>query len=116
VGVAFIGCNIRNTSPNPLLVLFRHLYKNLKLGVVSNNILYSLIYGLRQIFLAVGIRKYRMDTKYKYHPYKAQAYEEIFGVNEENRSAFCYEMQERANNDHRFLTANCFTLANALLR
>jgi hypothetical protein len=87
--------------------------------VVNNNILYSLIYGLRKFLLkSVYLNSewiLNILRKYKYHPYKAQAYEEIFGVNEESRSAFCYEMQESANNDHRFLTANCFTLANALL-
>jgi hypothetical protein len=34
---------------------------------------------------------------------------EIFAVDEESRSAFCYEMQEHANNDRRFLSAICFT-------
>jgi hypothetical protein len=68
--------------------------------------------SLRQISLEVGLCKSRIQTilrKYKYHPYKAQCHQEIFAVDEESRSAFCYEMQERANNDRRFLSAICFT-------
>jgi hypothetical protein len=68
--------------------------------------------SLRQISLEVGLCKSRIQTilrKYKYHPYKAQCHQEIFAVDEESRSAFCYEMQERANNDGHFLSAICFT-------
>jgi hypothetical protein len=68
--------------------------------------------SLRQISLEVGLCKSQIQTilrKYKYHPYKAQCHQEIFAVDEESRSAFCYEMQERANNDRRFLSAICFT-------
>jgi hypothetical protein len=70
------------------------------------------ISSLRQISLEVGLCKSQIQTilrKYKYHPYKAQCHQEIFAVDEESRSAFCYEMQERANNDRRFLSAICFT-------
>jgi hypothetical protein len=69
-------------------------------------------YSLRQISLEVGLCKSRIRkilTKYKYHPYKAQCYQKIFAVDEESRSPFCYEMQERANNDRLFLLAIGFT-------
>jgi hypothetical protein len=70
-------------------------------------------YSLRQISVEIGSRKSGIRNtlrKYKYYPYKAQYYQEIFAVGEESRSAFCYEMQERTNNNyHRFLSAICFS-------
>jgi hypothetical protein len=38
-----------------------------------------------------------MLRKYKYHPYKIQCHQQIFAVDEENKSETCYEIQERAN-------------------
>ncbi|XP_031329394.1 uncharacterized protein LOC116181049 [Photinus pyralis] len=69
-------------------------------------------YSLRQISHETGLCKSRVWMilkKYKYHPYKPQCHQEIFYVDEESRSAFCYEIQERANNDRRFLSSICFT-------
>jgi hypothetical protein len=56
-----------------------------------------------------GIRIRNILRKYKYHPYKAQCHQEIFAVDKKRRNAFCYEMQERVNNDRRFLLLICFT-------
>lgn len=67
---------------------------------------------MRQISIEVGLSKSRIWEilkKYKYHPFKFQCHQEIFAVDNENRSAFCYEMQERANDDRRFLSSICFT-------
>jgi hypothetical protein len=69
-------------------------------------------YSLRQISLEVSLCKSRILNilrKYKYHPYKAQRHQHIFAVDEKRRSAFCYQIQERANKDCRFLSAICFT-------
>lgn len=69
-------------------------------------------YSLRQISNEVGLCKaavLNILKKNKYHPYKPQCHQEIFPPDEETRSAFCEDMQERANNDRRFLSSVCFT-------
>jgi hypothetical protein len=38
-----------------------------------------------------------------------QCHQEIFGVDEESRSALCYKMQESTDKDRHFLLAICFT-------
>lgn len=46
---------------------------------------------------------WKVLEKYEYHPYMSQCHQEIFAVDDERRSAFCYDMQERAKNERRFL-------------
>lgn len=40
--------------------------------------------------------------------YKPQCHHEIFCVDEEMRSAFCCEIQQRASDDHHSLSSICF--------
>lgn len=51
----------------------------------------------------------RTLRKHKYFPYKYQKHQELREGDEERRTAFCFEVMERANNNRDFLKNICFT-------